>query len=121
MVTRLIGVIPAATVAAAVGNKGLNTMLVASQVILSIILPSVIFPLVYLCSRKEIMVVDGPEVDSLQAQTGTMTPVGGDGERRRKRKGYTSPMWVTVLGYALFTVVIAANVYVIVELILGNQ
>lgn len=38
-------------------------MLVASQVLLSIVLPTVIFPLVYLCSREEIMTVDGPEVE----------------------------------------------------------
>ncbi|WWD08657.1 hypothetical protein V865_006770 [Kwoniella europaea PYCC6329] len=61
--TRLIGVIPAAIVASAVGPSGLNTMLVASQVLLSIVLPTVIFPLVYLCSREEIMTVQGPELD----------------------------------------------------------
>ncbi|OCF58279.1 metal iron transporter [Kwoniella mangroviensis CBS 10435] len=63
LVTRLIGVIPAAIVASAVGPSGLNTMLVASQVLLSIVLPTVIFPLVYLCSREEIMTVQGPELD----------------------------------------------------------
>jgi metal iron transporter len=36
-------------------------MLVASQVLLSIVLPTVIFPLVYLCSKEEIMTVHGPE------------------------------------------------------------
>jgi metal iron transporter len=63
LITRLIGVIPAAAIAAAIGEKGLNTMLVASQVLLSIVLPTVIFPLVYLCSRKDIMTVDGPLED----------------------------------------------------------
>lgn len=60
LITRLIGVIPAAVVASAVGNKGLDTMLVASQVVLSIVLPTVTVPLVYLCSRKDVMFVDGP-------------------------------------------------------------
>ncbi|CAK9786732.1 natural resistance-associated macrophage protein [Cutaneotrichosporon oleaginosum] len=60
LITRLIGVVPAAIVASAVGNKGLNTMLVASQVILCIVLPTVTIPLVYMCSRKDIMVVEGP-------------------------------------------------------------
>jgi len=118
MVTRLIGVIPAAVVAAAVGNKGLNTMLVASQVILSVILPTVIFPLVYLCSRKELMVVDGPEIPRVITQLTQEQPDQEITEPRRKKE-YTSPLWVTILGYTLFTVVIAANVYVIVELIIG--
>jgi metal iron transporter len=116
MVTRLIGVIPAATVAAAVGNKGLNTMLVASQVLLSIVLPTVIFPLVYICSRQEIMMVNGPEVaHSVVLQVGQE-----EGTVERKKKSYTSPLWVTILGYLLFVVVVAANVYVIVELGLGG-
>ncbi|BEI88013.1 uncharacterized protein CcaverHIS019_0107310 [Cutaneotrichosporon cavernicola] len=60
LITRLIGVVPAAIVASSVGNKGLNTMLVASQVILCLVLPTVTIPLVYLCSRKDIMAVEGP-------------------------------------------------------------
>lgn len=60
VITRLIGVIPAAIVASAVGMKGLNTMLVASQVALCIVLPTVTVPLVYLCSRKSVMRVEGP-------------------------------------------------------------
>lgn len=63
VITRLIGVIPAAVVASAVGMKGLNTMLVASQVALCIVLPTVTVPLVYLCSRKSVMRVEGPVQD----------------------------------------------------------
>lgn len=63
VITRLIGVIPAAAVASAVGMKGLNTMLVASQVALCIVLPTVTVPLVYLCSRKSVMRVEGPVQD----------------------------------------------------------
>ncbi|WVR04033.1 hypothetical protein IAU60_001032 [Kwoniella sp. DSM 27419] len=156
-VTRLISVIPAATVAAAVGPKGLNTMLVASQVLLSIVLPTVIFPLVWLCSKEEIMTVQGPEVDDLERENGaiSMSAIGHghgtsspcqaesasrpaspsegvnpatpsaeqveDGHAPRRRKSYVSPKYVTVLGYALFGVVVVANVYVIVQLGLGND
>ncbi|KIR96374.1 metal iron transporter [Cryptococcus deuterogattii 2001/935-1] len=38
----------------------------------------------------------------------------------RRSKSYVSPKWVTVLGYVLFVVIVLANVYVIVELGLGN-
>jgi metal iron transporter len=110
IVTRCIGVIPAAIVAAAMGEKGLNTMLVASQVVLSVVLPTVIFPLVYLCSKKEIMTVVGPE-----ARPGPRSE-----EVERREKSYMSPKWVTVLGYLLTFVVLLANVYVFVQLGLGN-
>lgn len=74
LVTRLIGVIPAAVVASAVGNRGLDTMLVASQVILSIVLPTVTIPLVYLCSKRDVMVVHGPEVNSAQMELSDVRP-----------------------------------------------
>ncbi|OCF34616.1 metal iron transporter [Kwoniella heveanensis BCC8398] len=185
LITRLIGVIPAAIVASAVGPKGLNTMLVASQVLLSIVLPTVIFPLVYLCSKHEIMTVQGPEIEcnengdgvpmttfsrphpqsptataqtidvlphaggsTLEAEAGiqpqnapapasapqlsisTSVSPGmsvtveqmeeGPTTPHRRSKSYVSPKWVTVLGYALFGVVLLANGYVIVQLGLGN-
>ncbi|WRT65463.1 uncharacterized protein IL334_002406 [Kwoniella shivajii] len=178
LLTRLIGVIPAAIVAAAVGPAGLNTMLVASQVLLSIVLPTVIFPLVYLCSKEEIMTVQGPEIDQHQDQDRETNPNGCDdvdrsgidqhipmnqissqiisteqayqnddlqpeqrrsvipeveetteqqdttipnGNKPRRSKSYVSPKYVTVLGYALFGIVILANCYVIVQLCLGNN
>lgn len=158
LITRLLGVIPSAIVASAVGPSGLNTMLVASQVLLSIVLPTVVFPLVYLCSQHDIMTVQGPEVESMEMESvcndaslsgpsalATTTPslspttLGDDrmalgiegttvrvepdqaGDRPpRRSKSYVSPKWVTVLGYVLFVVIVLANVYVIVELGLGN-
>jgi metal iron transporter len=116
------------------GGKGLNTMLVASQVVLSVVLPTVIFPLVYLCSRKDIMTVLGPEIDSETSPSPVSQEIGSNGnqerrgegseERRetveRREKSYISPKWVTVLGYLLTFVVLMANVYVFVQLGLGN-
>jgi metal iron transporter len=146
IVTRLIGVIPAAAVAAAVGQKGLNTMLVASQVLLSIILPTVIFPLVLLCSKDEVMTVEGLEITespggphadvghsaspTLEADEITPAPVT-DGTRTepaerpapvvaKQTKSYKSPLWITILGFLLFAITVVANAYVIVQLILGN-
>ncbi|KAF8758971.1 Mn2 and Fe2 [Rhizoctonia solani] len=49
-ITRLIGLVPSMVVAIAVGRQGIDALLVASQVALSIVLPFVIFPLVYLAS-----------------------------------------------------------------------
>jgi metal iron transporter len=147
LVTRLIGVIPAATVASAVGNKGLDDMLVASQVVLCIVLPTVLLPLVYICSRKDIMCVDGPVdeatpvpvqnvverenvetddsddrsvVEATAGEAARQSPSPSLSPPARRKKVYASPMWVTVLGYALCSVVILANGYVIVELALGR-
>jgi metal iron transporter len=56
----MIGLVPSVTVAIAVGRPGINTLLVASQVALSVILPFVAFPLIFLTSSKSIMSVRRP-------------------------------------------------------------
>jgi metal iron transporter len=104
-------------------------------VVLSIILPTVIFPLVFLCSKDEVMTVEGPIVDGSdpRAASGatTLPPTSGDiaGTAEpgvpvqtvlTRTKSYKSPKWITILGYLLFSVVVVANAYVIVELALGN-
>jgi metal iron transporter len=60
LVTRLIGLVPSMVVAIAVGRPGINTLLVASQVALSIVLPFVAFPLIWLTSSKSVMRVKKP-------------------------------------------------------------
>jgi metal iron transporter len=60
LLTRLLSLIPSVVVAVAVGPKGINTMLVASQVVLSVVLPFVIFPLVWLTSSRTVMRVRSP-------------------------------------------------------------
>ncbi|KAG8220043.1 natural resistance-associated macrophage protein-domain-containing protein [Butyriboletus roseoflavus] len=61
LMTRLLSLIPSMIVAMAFGHAGLNTLLVASQVALSIALPFVAFPLIYLTSSKTIMSVNVPK------------------------------------------------------------
>ena len=55
LLTRCLGLIPSVIVAAALGRAGVSTLLVISQVVLSIMLPFIIFPLLWLCSSREVM------------------------------------------------------------------
>ncbi|KIK75789.1 hypothetical protein PAXRUDRAFT_18687 [Paxillus rubicundulus Ve08.2h10] len=57
LITRLLGLVPSVIVAVAVGQNGVNTLLVASQVVLSIVLPFITLPLLYLTSSSRIMSV----------------------------------------------------------------
>ncbi|SPO48209.1 related to vacuolar transport protein ESP1 [Moesziomyces antarcticus] len=52
IITRLVAVIPSLTVSLAVGKEGLDEMLVASQVALSIALPFVLLPLILVTGNK---------------------------------------------------------------------
>ncbi|CAG8534405.1 79_t:CDS:2 [Ambispora gerdemannii] len=58
LVTRGLAIIPALTIAIIKGGSGLNSMLVASQVALSLQLPFAVIPLVYFTSSKKIMKID---------------------------------------------------------------
>lgn len=71
LVTRTIAVVPALVVAGAVGREGLGTVLNASQVALSVILPVVSAPLIWFTSRKGVMsVVDEGRVDAGEGEGG---------------------------------------------------
>ncbi|KAJ3937568.1 MAG: natural resistance-associated macrophage protein-domain-containing protein [Lentinula lateritia] len=58
--TRIIAIIPSMAVAIAFGRPGINALLVISQVILSIVLPFITLPLLYLTSSKKFMRVERP-------------------------------------------------------------
>ncbi|KAI0028847.1 Nramp-domain-containing protein [Vararia minispora EC-137] len=58
MVTRLLGLIPALAVATALGREGIEVLMVISQVVLSVVLPFVVLPLIYLSSSSHIMSVE---------------------------------------------------------------
>lgn len=55
-------------VALAVGRQGISTLLVASQVVLSVVLPFIVFPLIYLTSTKVVMQVRNPTPEIVQTE-----------------------------------------------------
>ncbi|CAH7669845.1 natural resistance-associated macrophage protein-domain-containing protein [Phakopsora pachyrhizi] len=55
LVTRTIGIIPSAIISAALGKEGVNKMLIASQVALSVVLPFSILPLAIFTSKRSVM------------------------------------------------------------------
>ncbi|SJL11144.1 related to Manganese transporter pdt1 [Armillaria ostoyae] len=95
LLTRLMSLIPALTVAIAVGKEGIDTLLVASQVVLSIVLPFIVFPLLWLTSNKRVMTVQDEDGNSVC---------------------FANHIVATLLGAAIWLLVVAANVYVIVML-----
>ncbi|RDX56184.1 natural resistance-associated macrophage protein [Lentinus brumalis] len=85
IITRLIGLIPSVVVAIAVGRSGIDTLLVASQVALSIVLPFVAAPLIWLTSSKSVMSVRKPTAVMDYTQSASQdgsptlpTPAAGD-------------------------------------------
>ncbi|KAG9079609.1 hypothetical protein FRC06_007629 [Ceratobasidium sp. 370] len=99
-ITRLIGLVPSMVVAIAIGRQGVDALLVASQVALSIVLPFVIFPLVYLASSDVVMRVPKLEGGYVSFKNNRLT---------------------MSLGYLIFIIVVVANSYVLVSLAMGKS
>ncbi|PPQ62803.1 hypothetical protein CVT24_000497 [Panaeolus cyanescens] len=146
LITRCISLVPSVVVAVAVGRSGLNTLLVASQVVLSIVLPFVAFPLIYLTSTEIVMQVRKPQpVESTHSSEGLAPGEGDvsnadcekptDDEKHRTeikiverieelqvitRKtdmiDYSNGRILTALACAIWCVVLVANAYAIVML-----
>ncbi|KAL5495624.1 SMF1_2 [Sanghuangporus weigelae] len=81
LVTRLLGLIPSMLVAVIVGRKGIDTLLVISQVVLSIVLPFVMFPLIWLTSSSVVMRVPRPR-RPMQSDSSAELDMSDDEKRR---------------------------------------
>ena len=112
---RLIGLLPSMLVAAIMGQRGLNTLLVASwQVILSFVLPVVAFPLIWVTSNPKLMtiqevVVVGSALESEKAEVEVV-------ERTVTETRYidhSNGKIMMGLGYLIWLVVLIANAYVL--------
>ncbi|RMD44760.1 hypothetical protein DV735_g300, partial [Chaetothyriales sp. CBS 134920] len=109
LVTRGISIIPAISVAAAVGKEGLNEMLVASQVVLSVILPFVTAPLVWFTCRSKYMTVHtDPD--------GRRSSRAGD-NAVNMRNGWI----VTVFAVLIWLVLVVMNVVLLVLVGMGKS
>jgi len=124
-------------VAVAVGRYGIDTMLVASQVVLSIVLPFIIFPLMWLTSSKSIMRVRKPLpmppspglshlVQGLSSDTDAAKVVCTDVEAAMKLskddeyEDFSNGKIIAGIGYLIWFIVVIANAYVLVSLMIGN-
>ncbi|RFU77178.1 transporter smf2 [Trichoderma arundinaceum] len=114
LITRSISITPSIIIAGAVGQKGLDTALNASQVVLSTVLPFVTFPLIYFTARTRYMMVQ-PGGARLHVESRE------DGQAIVSTGTDMSNGWVLIIISALVWLLIAVmNVANLVLLGLGN-
>jgi metal iron transporter len=99
-------------VALAVGRPGINVLLVASQVVLSIVLPFITLPLLYLTSSKTVMRVRKP--DALVSEAGEL------GDSWDDTIDYSNGKVTIIIGCGIWLLMLTANIYVIATLIMGQ-
>lgn len=125
-------------VAIGLGKPGINALLVASQVVLSIVLPFILFPLIYLTSSRSVMQVRKPTTSTRdvidRANTSdTMETIvsdggGGDGappvdsenQTEHEMVDFSNGKIVMTVGYSIWLLIVVANAYVIVLLAMGQ-
>ena len=98
LITRGISITPSIIIAAAVGKPGLDNALVASQVVLSVILPIVSAPLVWFTCRSRVMTIKDRDNVTTNMQNGWI---------------------VTGLAFVVWLVLVVMNVALLVLLGLG--
>ncbi|KAH9929794.1 natural resistance-associated macrophage protein-domain-containing protein [Fomitopsis serialis] len=149
LITRCIGLVPSVAVAAALGRGGVSTLLVVSQVVLSIVLPFIVFPLVYLTSSARVMSVRKPtsartavrsrerggEVEPERAEGRSVEEIDTVAEAEGRREGevvdaeadeeelvdLSNGRFMTCLGWVIWALVVLANAYAIVTLAMGED
>ena len=140
VITRFLAIIPSMAIAIGLGIPGINALLVASQVVLSIVLPFVISPLLYCTSNEAIMsvrktrtevIVDTPEAtltaidvppeELVQPRDQDSSTAERAEVNEDEKVDYSNNKFVIVIGVLSLLIIVAANVYVIVELGLGGQ
>lgn len=138
LLTRLISLVPAVVVAVAVGREGINSLLVVSQVTLSIVLPFVAFPLIYLTSSEVVMCVQKPptllppaEAKPVERDGASVHEVeGGVAEKTLAAKtvkpsiaaaikgtvDFSNGRVLSVVAYTIWSIIVMANAYALVTL-----
>ena len=131
--TRLLAIIPSMVVAIAVGRPGVNNLLVMSQVVLSIVLPFILFPLIWCTSSKAVMSVKAENHRSEESLQGVITVAverAGDlnprpdnrsndvanGAEAEETVDYSNSKVVIVIAWMIWLVITAANIYALVEI-----
>ena len=89
LITRLIAIVPAAIVAGLYGNKGVNELLILSQVILSLQLSFAVVPLVMFTSN------------------------------RQKMGRFVNAKWLVAVAWLVTAVIVTLNVYLLIQTVMG--
>jgi metal iron transporter len=110
LLTRLLGLIPSVIVAVSVGRSGINAMLIASQVVLSIVLPFIIFPLVWLTSSRAVMRVRAERKGGAEEEQGVLEDEYID---------FSNGWIIAGIGYVILALTVVANGYVLITLVIG--
>ncbi len=118
LITRLLAIIPALVVSLSAGENGVNSLLILSQVILSLTLPFAIIPLVYFTNSKKYMSSKTSpgsntyDVDNHDSDT-------DDGAVAIMDDRFVNGWVMCIVSWTIVVVISVLNIYLVVTSIFG--
>lgn len=110
IITRVLAIIPVLLVISALGREGVSTIMNASQVVLSFILPVVSAPLIWFTSSKRFMTVYD------YGQPSEETPLQGyrpDISSGSRKVTFENGVWMRLAAVATWVIITFLNVYLV--------
>ncbi|KAI8817981.1 natural resistance-associated macrophage protein-domain-containing protein [Fimicolochytrium jonesii] len=118
LVTRVLAIAPSLLAAVFKGDEGVNSLLVFSQVVLSIQLPFAVWPLVYFTSRQKIMTItcktDPDSTTPTPTETAPLLP-----QTQTSTVSFANSTITTVVAGIIATLISAFNVVLVVQVVAG--
>ncbi|TIC04944.1 Nramp-domain-containing protein [Wallemia mellicola] len=151
LITRLLGILPSLIIAVIAGRSGVDQLLNASQVVLSIMLPFAIGPLIYLSGREDVMRVWNPTDEGQSTSTTNLldpSRLGPSHAHRRRQSenvtidgGYQQfqladqlqlnttgqwvdlrpPKYILIISWIIFVGLCLSNGFVVVQVCRGKE
>ncbi|KAK9762541.1 Manganese transporter smf1 [Basidiobolus ranarum] len=121
LVTRGLAIIPAMAVAILFGSKGMNQVLIGSQVILSLQLPFAVIPLVMFTGNKKVMKVpfieknEEFEINTISSENENQTAKDHDDMFDDSEKTFASNTLMKILSWLIAIIIVGLNGFLLVE------
>jgi manganese transport protein len=115
LITRGFAILPAMLIAIIKGDIGLNQLLIASQVILSIYLPFAIIPLTYFTSKKKVMRIDITEEVEQDLE------VKKEDFEEKYFYDFSNSIYLTIISCITCSLLLILNIYLIYYIIFDYE
>ncbi|RIB07438.1 NRAMP family, partial [Gigaspora rosea] len=124
LITRGFAVIPAMIIAIVRGRNGLNDLLVASQVALSIQLPFAVIPMVWFTSKKKFMQVNTRDLEERTPDSSVSNEIYApklydNHDKNNDILDFTNSIPLTIISVIVSIVILGLDMYLVITTIKG--
>ncbi|KAI8616505.1 natural resistance-associated macrophage protein-domain-containing protein [Chytriomyces sp. MP71] len=122
LLTRVFALVPAMVVCLVLGDAAVDSLLVVSQVVLSLLLPFAVWPLVYFTSSSRVMTVEyvgSKDVSGVATATDATSMVQNSFDDGNLVVSYVNSVWFTIVMSLIALVITTLNLYMLSQVSLA--